>query len=158
VSSSVDPAFAIWIGARLNVAPRIDLELAGAVPATASAVSGLTGTVGARLGTAGLAANFRFFEPASPLFASLGLGLGALVSVVSGDATGATHAALGTRAAALPFLRVGGGYWLGSHLALRGDVLVGVALPAPTLQVKGEEVASIGLPTVVVAAALELRP
>jgi hypothetical protein len=158
VSSGVDPTLHIWIGARLNLATRVDLELAGAIPTTATAVTGVTGTAGARIGTVGLAANFRFTEPASPLFASAGLGLGALVSVVSGDATKGSNAALGTRAAALPYLRAGAGYWLTNHVAVRGDALLGVALPAPVVQVKGKEVASFGTPTLLFAAALEVRP
>lgn len=158
MSSSVDPTFHLWIGARLNLATRIDLELAGTIPTTATTVPGVTGTVGARIGTLGLAANFRFTEPSSPFFASAGLGLGALVSVVSGDAEKASNAALGTRGAAFPYLRVGGGYWLAEHVAVRGDALLGVALPAPDVQVKGKEVAKFGAPTVTLAAALELRP
>ncbi len=158
LSSSVDPTFQVWIGARLNLATRIDLELVGAVPSTATAVPGITGTAGARIGTLGLAANFRFTEPPSALFVSAGLGLGALVSVVSGDTSKASKAALGTRAAALPYLRAGAGYWLTEHVALRGDGLLGVALPAPVVEVKGKEIASFGTPTVIFAAALEVRP
>jgi hypothetical protein len=158
VSSGVDPTLHVWIGARLNLATRVDLELAGAIPTTATAVPGVTGTAGARIGTLGLAANFRFTEPASPLFASAGLGLGALFSVVSGDATKSSNAALGSRSAALPYLRAGAGYWLVNHVALRGDALLGVALPAPVVEVKGQEVASFGTPTLIFAAALEVRP
>jgi hypothetical protein len=158
LSSSVDPTLHVWIGARLNLATRIDLELAGAVPTTASAVPGVTGTAGARIGTLGLAANFRFTEPPSAFFASAGLGLGALVSVVSGDAEKASKAALGTRAAALPYLRAGAGYWIAEHVALRGDALLGTALPAPVIKVKSNEVASFGTPTILFAAALEVRP
>lgn len=157
-SSSADPTFHLWIGARLNLATRVDLELAGAVPTTASAVAGITGTAGARFATLGLAANFRFTEPTSSLFASAGLGLGALVAVVSGDATKASNAALGTSAAALPYLRVGAGYWLADHVAVRGDALLGAALPAPVVEMKGKEIASFGTPTVIFAAALEVRP
>lgn len=158
VSSGVDPTLHVWLGARLNLATRVDLELAGALPTTASAVAGVTGTAGARLGVVGVAANFRFTEPASPLFASAGLGLGALVSVVSGDATRASNAALGTRPGALPYLRAGAGYWLASHVALRGDLMLGTALPAPVIKVKGNEVATFGAPTFLFAAALEVRP
>jgi hypothetical protein len=158
VSSDVDPSLHVWIGARLNVATRIDLELAGALPTMAAAVSGVTGTAGARIGTLGLAAKYRFTEPASPLFASAGLGLGAFLSVVSGDASRASNAALGSRSAAFPYLGVGAGYWFANHVALRGDALLGVALPAPVVQVKGKEVASFGTPTVLFAAALEVRP
>jgi hypothetical protein len=157
-SSSADPTFHVWIGARLNLATRLDLELAGAIPTTGSTVTGLTGTAGARIATLGLAANFRFTEPTSSLFASAGLGLGALVAIVSGDATKASNAALGTSAAALPYLRVDAGYWLSDHVAVRGDALLGTALPAPALKVKGTEIATFGMPTVVFAAALELRP
>ncbi|MEP7122117.1 MAG: hypothetical protein ABJE95_14455 [Byssovorax sp.] len=157
-SSSADPTFHVWIGARLNLATRIDLELAGAIPTTATAVTGLTGTIGARIATLGIAANFRFTEPTSSLFASAGLGLGALLAIVSGEASKASNAALGTSAAALPYLRVGAGYWLFDHLALRGDALLGVALPAPVIQVKGEEIASFGTPIILFAASLELRP
>jgi hypothetical protein len=158
VSSGVDPTLHVWIGARLNLATHVDLELTGAIPTMATAVEGVTGTAGARIGTLGLAANFRFTEPASPLFASAGLGLGALFSVVSGDATKASNAALGSSSAALPYLRAGAGYWLANHVALRGDALLGIALPAPVIQVKGKEVASFGTPTVIFAAALEVRP
>jgi len=158
VTSGVAPTLHVWIGARLNLATRVDLELAGALPTTATAVTGITGTAGARIGTLGLAANFRFTEPASPLFASAGLGLGAFFSVVSGDASAASKAALGSRSAALPYLRAGAGYWLTHHVALRGDALLGVALPAPVVQVKGKEVASFGTPTALFAAALEVRP
>jgi energy-converting hydrogenase Eha subunit E len=157
-SSSVDPTLHVWLGARLNLATRIDLELAGAIPTTATAVPGVTGTAGARIGTLGLAANFRFTEPASPLFASAGLGIGALVSVVSGDATKASNAALGTRAGALPYLRAGAGYWIANHVALRGDALLGTALPAPVIKVKSDDVATFGAPTLIFAAALEVRP
>ena len=158
VSSGVDPTLHVWLGARLNLATRVDLELTGAIPTTATALAGVTGTADARIGTLGLAANFRFTEPASPLFASAGLGLGALFSVVSGDASKASNAALGSRSAALPYLRAGAGYWLVSHVALRGDALLGTALPAPVVQVKGKEIASFGTPTVISAAALEVRP
>lgn len=157
-SSSVDPTLHVWIGARLNLATRVDLELAGSIPTTATSLAGVTGTAGARIGTLGLAANFRFTEPASPLFASAGLGLGALFSVVSGDATKASNAALGTRSAALPYLRAGAGYWLVNHVALRGDALLGTAIPAPAIKVKGQEIASFGMPTILFAAALEVRP
>jgi hypothetical protein len=157
-SSSADPTFHVWIGARLNLATRLDLELAGAIPTTGSTVTGLTGTAGARIATLGLAANFRFTEPTSSLFASAGLGLGALVAIVSGEAARASNAALGTSAAALPYLRVGAGYWLADHVAVRGDALLGTALPAPVVTVKGTEIASFGMPTVIFAAALELRP
>jgi hypothetical protein len=158
MSSGVDPTLHIWLGARLNLATRIDLELSGAIPTTATAVSGITGTAGARIGAFGLAANFRFTEPSSTLFASAGVGVGALFVVVSGDATRASNAALGTSAATLPYLRVGAGYWIADHVALRGDALLGVALPAPVVDVKGKEIASFGMPTVVFAAALEVRP
>lgn len=157
-TSSVDPTLHVWVGARLSVATRLDLELAGAIPTTATALAGVTGTAGARIGTLGLAANFRFTEPASPLFASAGVGIGALFSVVSGDASKSSNAALGSRSAALPFVRAGAGYWLVKHLALRGDALLGTALPAPVVQVKGKEIAAFGTPTVIFAAALELRP
>ncbi|MFS8068530.1 MAG: hypothetical protein ACMG6S_19395 [Byssovorax sp.] len=157
-TSSVDPTLHVWVGARVSVAARLDLELAGAIPTTATALAGVTGTADARIGTLGLAANFRFTEPASPLFASAGVGFGALFSVVSGDASKAANAALGSRSAALPYVRAGAGYWLGKHLALRGDALLGTALPAPAVQVKGKEVASFGTPTIIFAAALELRP
>jgi hypothetical protein len=157
-SSSADPTFHLWIGARLNLATRLDLELAGAVPTTAAAVTGITGTAGARFATLGLAANFRFTEPTSSLFASAGLGLGALVAIVSGDATKASNAALGTSAAALPYLRVNAGYWLADHVAVRGDALLGTALPAPVVKVTGNEIATFGMPTVIFAVALELRP
>ncbi len=157
-SSSVDPTLHVWLGARVNLATRIDLELAGAIPTTATAVPGVTGTAGARIRTFGLAANFRFTEPASPLFASAGLGIGALVSVVSGDATKASNAALGTRAGALPYLRAGAGYWIASHVALRGDALLGTTLPAPVIKVKSDDVATFGAPTLIFAAALEVRP
>jgi hypothetical protein len=158
MSSGVDPTFHLWIGARLNLATRVDLELAGAIPTTASVVPGITGTAGARLGTLGLGATFRFTEPTSPLFVTAGLGLGALIAVVSGDALKSSKAALGTSAGALPYLRVGGGYWLVDHVALRGDALLGAALPAPAAQVKGKDVASFGTPTVTLAAAIEVRP
>ncbi len=157
-TSSVDPTLHVWVGGRFSVATRLDLELAGAIPTTATPLAGVAGTAGARIGTLGLAANFRFTEPASPLFASAGLGFGALFSVVSGDASKAANAALGSRSAALPYVRAGAGYWLGKHLALRGDALLGTALPAPVVQVKGKEVASFGTPTIIFAAALELRP
>lgn len=157
-SSSLDPTLHVWLGARLNLATRIDLELSGAIPTTSTAVPGVTGTAGARIGTIGLAANFRFTEPASPLFASAGLGIGALVSVVSGDATKASNAALGTRAGALPYLRAGAGYWIANHVALRGDALLGTALPAPVIKVKSDDVATFGAPTLIFAAALEVRP
>lgn len=157
-SSSADPTFHLWIGARVNLATRLDLELAGAIPTTATTVTGLTGAAGARIATLGLAANFRFTEPTSSLFASAGLGLGALVAIVSGDATKASNAALGTSGAALPYLRVNAGYWLFDHVAVRGDALLGAALPAPKLTVKGQEIASFGMPTVLFAVALELRP
>lgn len=158
VSSSVDPTLHIWIGARLNLATHVDLEFAGAIPTTATALAGVTGTADARIGTLGLAANFRFTEPASPLFASAGLGVGALFSVISGDASRASNAALGSSAAALPYLRAGAGYWLVNHVALRGDALLGTALPAPVVKVKGQEIASFGMPTILFAAALEVRP
>ena len=158
MSSSVDPTFHLWIGARLNLATRIDLELAGAIPTTASAVPGIGGTASVRLGTLGLAANFRFTEPSSPLFVSAGLGLGALIAVVSGDSVKSSKAALGTSAAALPYVRLGAGYWLADHVAVRGDALLGAALPAPVVQVKGKDIASFGTPTVTLAAAIEVRP
>ena len=158
MSSGVDPTLHIWLGARLNLATRVDLELVGAIPTTATAVSGITGTAGARAGALGLAANFRFTEPPSPLFVSAGLGIGALLVVISGDTTRASKAALGTSAAALPYLRVGAGYWIADHVALRGDALLGTALPAPVAEVKGKEIASFGTPTVLFAAALEVRP
>jgi hypothetical protein len=158
LSSGVDPSFQVWLGARVNLTTHVDLELAGAIPTTATAITGVPGTAGARLGTLGLAAGYRFTAPASPLVASAGLGLGALFSVVGGDASKAANAALGSRFAALPYLRVGAGYWLGDHVALRGDALIGVALPAPAIKVKGQEVTSLGTPTVLFAAALEVRP
>ena len=157
-TSDVDPTLHVWIGARLKLATHLDLELAGALPTTAAAVTGVTGTAGARLGTLGFAAQYRLTEPGAPLFASAGLGLGAFFSVVSGDASRASNAALGSRSAALPYLRAGAGYWFANHVALRGDALLGLALPAPVVQVKGKEVASFGTPTILFAAALEVRP
>lgn len=158
LSSGTNPALAAWIGARFSPIDRVDLEITGGVPLTATTVTGLTGTAAARLGTVGLAANFRFLEPNSRLFVSAGLGLGALFSVVSGEVKGPSHAALGTRAGAFPFLRVGAGYWLADHVALRGDVLLGVALPALVLKVKSQDIATFGAPAAFIAVALEVRP
>jgi hypothetical protein len=148
----------VWLGARWAPAGRLDLELLAFLPTIAATVSAPEGSARLRIGGAGAGLGLRLTDPMANVFASAGLGLGAMLSVFQGEARPPRVAMDGSRWSALPYARVGAGYWIIPNLALRGDVMAGVAAPEPVLRVAGRRVATFGEPAVVFAAAIEVRP
>jgi hypothetical protein len=148
----------VWLGARWAPVSRIDLELIGFAPTTAATVSALEGAVDLRVGALGAGASVRLIEPTADVFASAGLGVGVLLSLFAGETRGPWRAAQGSRWTALPYARAAAGYWLAQHVAIRGDAMLGAALPRPVIRIAGRKIASYGEPAILLAVGLEVRP
>ena len=148
----------VWLGARWAPVRRVDLELVAFVPTTAAGVSAPEGSMTLRAGGLGAGVGARLTDPGSRLFVVAGAGLGAVLAGFEGQARAPWKAADGLRATMLPYAHACAGYWLGSRVALRADVMAGFALPEPVLSIAGRSVASFGEPAAVIALAIEVRP
>lgn len=152
------PTPQIWLGLRWPVLARADVDGVVLLPTVASTVVRPDGSVNMRVGAVGGGMSVRLTQPTGDVFAGAGFGLAALFGFYAGSAVAPWIGANGSRWMALPYARLGAGYWLSQHIALRGDVLTGVALPEPVIRIAGTRVASFGEPAVVLAAGVELCP
>lgn len=154
----VDATPHVWLGARSPPLGRVEVELLGFLPTTAASVSAAQGSMSLRVGALGAGAGLGLNDPASRLFVTASAGLGVMLAAFDGQARPPWRSARGLRWAMLPYAHAAAGYWLGSRLALRADVMTGFALPEHVLTIAGRRAAVFGEPAALFAAGLEVRP
>lgn len=152
------PALDVLVGARWSPLPRIDVELLGYAPTAAATVSAAEGLIELRVASLGAGVSATLTDPASPFFATAGLGAGGALLFFAGEAAGAGTGDEGARVSAMPHAHLAAGYWLGRHFGLRADVTVAAIRPRPVLRIAGREVAALDAPAVFVSLGAEARP
>ena len=159
------PLPGLWLGAQWSPLDRLEVHVWAAVPVSSVGVDvGSEGSIGVRLGGVGASLCYALLSPGGAFFSSAGLGLGTLYASYSGNTPtpSALQPASGTSWLALPHVRVSFGYWVGPHVALRGDALVGMTLLQPVLAsleskptATQDPAASFGHPMTALALSLE---
>src|SRR5690606_360907 len=127
-------------GARWKLAERAGGELVAPVPVVPSAIESPQGRARLSAVVSGAGAWIDLLASALPVTMAAGAGIAAgFLSYYGQPDSGDVRARDGTVPYALPFARWGIAWRLYPPLALRGDLLAGVAAPRPVIRLAGRE-------------------
>lgn len=152
----VMPAFRAGVSYRI-IGP-LEADGLATIPLTEGQVSAANGRIDLRVLAFGGGLSARFSEVAPRLSLRAGAGLGVIGFIFQGRAEAPYPAASGDRWSALPYAGAGAGVRLTPVLSLRADVHAALSLPPAALRIAGQQVASFGLPILLVSLALEVTP